>query len=467
MKLDIRWIRDEFPICRQKFPIPGHDAPQPIRYFDHGASTHPPRAVLEAHREFLEKYYANIHRGHHNLSMIASDLFDHVAETVAAFVGADLDKQTVFLTTNTTSALDLAAYAVSQREGVVLTTVLEHHSNDLPFRRRGETVSVEMTPEGALDLDDLAAKLATRPVKLVTVTAASNVTGWMPDIHRIARMAHEHGAQICVDGAQALAHHRVDLQSFGHPEHLDFFAAAGHKAYAPFGSAFLVAPKAAMDELEPYRPGGGTVMAVTDDDAVWTTGADRHLGGTPNIPGAIAMAKALDFLRDVGLDSIREHEIELTKRAMKGLTALDGVDVYGPLDPEQRLGVISFNLDGIHHDLASTILNNEGAIATRNGCFCAHPYLHRLLGVQDVDHLVEALRRGDDTDLPGAVRVSMGIFNTSEEVDFMLEWVERIRDRKWTGQYDLEKRDYCKPVFFEFQGQTGVSGAAGHASPPV
>lgn len=467
MKLDIRWIRDEFPICTQKFPIPGEDAPQPLRYFDHGASTHPPRLVLEAHREFLERYYANIHRGHHNLSMIASDLFDRVTETVARYVKADLDKQTVFLLTNTTGALDLASYAMSHEEGVVLTTVLEHHSNDLPHRSRGKTVMVGMNDDGSLDMEDLKRKLDQYPVKLVSVTAASNVTGWMPPIHEIARLAHAKGARICVDGAQMLAHHEIDLKPNDPEQCIDFFAAAGHKAYAPFGSAFLVAPREFMDSLPPYRPGGGAVVAVTENDVVWTTGADRHLGGTPNIPGAIAMAKALDFLSDIGLPAIRHHEIELTRQAMEGLAAIDGVEVYGPADPEKRLGVVSFNIDGVHHDLASAILNNEGAIATRNGCFCAHPYLHLLLRVGDVTDLVDRLRAGEDAEIPGAVRVSMGVYNTENEVDYMLRWVRRLRDRKWSGTYDLEKRDYCKEVYFEFQGIRGVSGSSGHGAAHV
>ncbi|MFN8177734.1 MAG: aminotransferase class V-fold PLP-dependent enzyme [bacterium] len=464
MKLDIRWIRDEFPICRAKFEIPGFDSLQPLRYFDHGASTHPPRVVLDTHREFLEKYYANIHRGHHNLSMIASDLFDRVHETVARYLGADLSSQTVFLTTNTTAALDLAAWAASHEPGVVLTTVLEHHSNDLPHRAYGKTVSAGMRPDGSLDLEDLERKLASHPVKLVAITAASNVTGWMPPVHQIARLAHARGAKILVDGAQILAHAPFDLRPSGDPEHIDFFAAAGHKAYAPFGSAFLVAPRDFMDALPPYLPGGGTVLAVTDDDVVWAKGNDRQLGGTPNIPGAIAMSRALEFLQSIGLAEIRAHEIELTRQVMEGLAAIEGVTVYGPPDPEARLGVVSFNIEGVHHDLAAAILNNEGAIATRNGCFCAHPYLHRLLGVGDVRELVDHLRRGEDTELPGAVRMSLGAFNTAEEVDWLLAWVRRLHERTWTGRYDLEKRDYCKPVFFEFQGQSGVSGKSGHAA---
>jgi selenocysteine lyase/cysteine desulfurase len=248
------------------------------------------------------------------------------------------------------------------------------------------------------------------------------------------------------------------VRPFDDPEHIDFFAAAGHKSYAPFGSAFLVAPKDYMDSIPPYRPGGGAVLAVTDRDVVWTTGQDRHLGGTPNIPGAIAMAKALQFLKDIGLEAIREHELELTKQALAGFAELDGVKVFGPPDPEARLGVISFEIEGVHHDLAAAILNNEGAIATRNGCFCAHPYLHELLEIKDVEGLVAALRRGEETELPGAVRMSMGLFNTSDEVEYALGWVRRIRDRKWTGKYDLEKRDYCRPVFFELHGETGTSG---------
>jgi cysteine desulfurase/selenocysteine lyase len=452
VKFDIRYIRDEFPICRQRLQIPGHDAPQPIRYFDHGASTHPPRVVIETHREFVERYYSNIHRGHHSLSMIASNLFDRVAEMVASFVGADLDRQTVFLTTNTTAALDLAAHAVAPEEGIVLTTVLEHHSNDLPFRKRGKTVMVGMTEEGALDMRDLAAKLEQHKVKLVTVTGASNVTGWMPDIHEIARLAHAHGAKICVDAAQLLAHKRIDVRASNDPAHLDFLAAAGHKAYAPFGCAFLLAPKDLMNDAPPYLPGGGTVVAVTEREVLYTDGADRHLGGTPNIPGAIAMAKSLEFLDDIGLDEIREHELALTHQLLSGLREIEGVNVYGPPNPAERLGVVSFNIEEVHHDLVAVVLDSEAAIATRNGCFCAHPYLHRLLKMQNVDDLVARLRRGEETELPGAVRVSLGLINTEEEIDYVVKWIGKVSRREWTGTYDLKIRDYCKPVYFDLSG---------------
>jgi selenocysteine lyase/cysteine desulfurase len=209
------------------------------------------------------------------------------------------------------------------------------------------------------------------------------------------------------------------------------------------------------------------VLAVTEDEAIFATGPDRHQGGTPNIPGAIAMAKALRFLQDIGMDAVRHHEMELTKLLLDGLATIEGVEVYGPKDPQSRLGVVSFNIEGIHHDLAAAILNNEAVIATRNGCFCAHPYLHLLLRVGNVDRLVNDLKAGKDTELPGAVRATIGLFNTAEEVQYLVEWVRKLARREWTGRYDLEKRDYCKPVFFEFDGESGISGASEHATARV
>jgi selenocysteine lyase/cysteine desulfurase len=146
---------------------------------------------------------------------------------------------------------------------------------------------------------------------------------------------------------------------------------------------------------------------------------------------------------------------------------MDGITVYGPPRAEERLGVVSFNVEGVHHDLAAAVLNNEAAIATRNGCFCAHPYLHLLLGMGGVDDLVDRLRAGEDTELPGAVRATIGLFNTSEEVEYLLKWIERVRDQRWSGEYDLEKRDYCKPVFFEFQGEVGTSGSSDTVQAPA
>jgi selenocysteine lyase/cysteine desulfurase len=281
----------------------------------------------------------------------------------------------------------------------------------------------------------------------VAVTGASNVTGYLPDIHRIARMAHRHGARILVDAAQLLAHQRIDVRPPEDPGHLDFLAAAGHKAYAPFGSSFLFAPRDLCDAAPPYIPAGGTVVWVTEDDALYAKSPDRHEGGTPNIAGAIALAASLRFLEEAGLAAIREHERVLTERALTGLLALEGVKVLGDPDPTHRLGVLSFTIEGVPHELVATILNREAAIAVRNGCFCAHPYLHRLLGIEDTSDLRRRLEAGEEVELPGAVRPTLGIYNTEQEVEELLRMVRLIRDRKWIGDYGkIESTVACKEV---------------------
>lgn len=441
-------IRDEFPITRQKFPVMGGVEEKPLIYLDHGASTHPPQRVIDAHCTFVEKYYSNIHRGNHNLSMIATDMFDRVEEVILNFINGDQETNTAVLTTNTTCALDLAAYVMSGIEGITLTTLMEHHSNFLPHEKYGKVEVIGLNPDGSLDMEDLKDKLDRLPVKLVAVTGASNVTGFMPDIHEIARLAHSAGAKILIDGAQLLAHHNIDVLPDEDPGHLDFFAAAGHKAYAPFGSAFLFGPRVLFDSVEPYIPGGGTVQFVTSRMHIWAKSPDRHQAGTPNIPGAIAMGESLKFLSEVGLDKIREHEKFLYKYMLDGLQAIDGVRVYGPKDPDRCIGVITFNITDIPNELVAAILNYEAAIATRNGCFCAHPYIQYLLSIEDPEECWGKFNRGDNLFLMGAVRATIGIYNEKEEIDELLRMVKVIRDRKWKGDYDLKEASMCQPIRF-------------------
>lgn len=344
---------------------------------DHGASTHPPAVVLDTYKDFLEKSYANVHRGRHFLSEMATDRFEDVPDQILR----------------------------------------------------------------------LEAKLREHQVKLVAVTGASNVTGYLPDIHRVARLAHGHGARILVDGAQMLAHAPIDVRPEGHPEHIDFFAGAGHKAYAPFGSSFLFGPRDVFDEAPPYIPAGGTVIYVTEDEAFYKRSPERHEGGTPNIAGAVAFAAALRYLEKIGMDEVRAHERVLVARAMDGLAKLDGVTVLGHPDPAKRIGAVALEIEGVPHEVAATILNREAAIAVRNGCFCAHTYLHRLLHLEDTEELRRRLVAGEDVDLPGAVRPSFGIFNTEEEVDEMVRMIEVIRDRAWKGEYgEIPGAAACKEL---------------------
>jgi selenocysteine lyase/cysteine desulfurase len=290
-------------------------------------------------------------------------------------------------------------------------------------------------PDGALDYADLERRLARERVKLVAVTGASNVTGYIVDIHRIARLAHAHGARILVDAAQLLAHAKIDVRDEADPEHIDFLAAAGHKAYAPFGSSFLHAPRDLCDAAPPYIPAGGTVVWVTEDDVIFHRSPERHEGGTPNIAGAIALGVSLRYLSSIGMAAIREHEQALTAHAMRGLASIPGVRLLGHPDPALRLGVLSMTIEDVPHELAATILNQEAAIAVRNGCFCAHPYLHRLLGLIDTSELRRQLEAGQEVALPGAVRPTIGLFNTEEEVDRLIAMIRRISERKWKGDY--------------------------------
>jgi selenocysteine lyase/cysteine desulfurase/glyoxylase-like metal-dependent hydrolase (beta-lactamase superfamily II)/rhodanese-related sulfurtransferase len=428
---DWRSIREDFAIAARRLAV-GGAAERALVYMDHAASTHPPQAVLRAYVEFLENEYANVHRGSYLLARQSTMRFEDAYRVCAEFIGGNLDDSCVVFTSNTTGALDLVAHLVSGRPGKVLVSDLEHHSNDLPYRRRNTVVRVNITPEGRLDLDDYQRKLRSNDVKLVAVTGAANVTGWMPDIHLLARLAHDSGALIAVDGAQLLAHAPVDVKAIDDPEHIDFFAAAGHKAYAPFGAGFLYGPRSVMDEAPAYIPGGGTAANVTPTGVEYLRAPDRHQGGTPNIPGVIAMASALRFLQGVGMQRVREHEMALLQRAWSGLQALGGITIYGPPDPRERVGIVPFNVAGINDMLGAAVFGEEGAIAVRNGRFCAHVHADKLLKAQG-GYTVE----GDHA--PGAIRASIGLYNTEAEIDWFVESCRRVRDRQWKGRYRVRK----------------------------
>jgi selenocysteine lyase/cysteine desulfurase len=444
---DVRRIREQFPITRQRFEVLGLMEPKPLIYMDHGASTHPPRPVLETYKDFLEHSYANVHRGRHYLSQMATDRFEHVSDDILRFIGGTRDRNTVILCGNTTQALDLAAHVMAHREGITLVSLMEHHSNDLPHRARGAVVHFGVRDDGTIDYDDLESKLGRHRVKLVAVTGASNVTGYLPDLDRVARSTHAHGALLLVDAAQLLAHAPIDVRPNHDPGHIDFLAGAGHKAYAPFGSSFLFGPTAALDEAPPYIPAGGTVLYVTEDEAYYKKSPDRHEGGTPNIAGAVALGAALRFLEEVGMAEVRAHERALVARAMGALAGIEGVRVLGHPDPGRRIGALSLTIEGVPHELAASILNREAAIAVRNGCFCAHPYLHRLLGLEDTTELRRRLVAGEEVELPGAVRPSLGIFNDEEEVDELVRMIRVIRDRAWAGVYgEIPGAAACKEL---------------------
>lgn len=436
-------IRAEFAIVNRRVPVHG-SGERTLVYLDHAASTHAPTSVLNAYVEFMEREYANIHRGTHLLSRKATERFEEAYYVVADYLGGELRRGAVCFTSNTTHAIDLCAHIMAERPGKVITTEMEHHSNELPHRRRGPILRARVDENGELDLDHMRDLLRRNEVKLVCVTAGSNVTGVMPPIHEVARLAHENGALILVDAAQALARMEIRVKDPDDPEHLDFVAGAGHKAYAPMGAGFLYGPRVLMTEAPPYIPGGGTAANVTPMTAEYMAAPDRHHAGTPNIAGVVAMSRALLFLQQIGLREIREHELLLTKRVLDGFARLGGITVYGPRQAERRLGVVSFNVDGQSDLLTAAVLSEEGAIAVRNGRFCSHIYIERLLTghAKLLREQMVPMSADGGTAAPalptGAVRASVGLYNDESDVDRLVEYVQRVRDRKWTGRYKVK-----------------------------
>ncbi|MEA3166183.1 MAG: cysteine desulfurase / selenocysteine lyase [Thermoplasmata archaeon] len=433
MVFDVRRVRRQFPILRRR--IRGPDGKKRrLVYLDHGASTHAPQPVLDAVTDFLSNHYANVHRGHHTLSQESSEAFDQAALTLGRFIGADPQTQPICLTGNTTQALDLAAHLMADVKGATLVTQAEHHSNDLPHRRRGKVLRAPVDGEGTLLLDEVERLLgmSKTPVKLLAVTGASNVTGVMPPVHKLARLAHDAGARILVDAAQLYAHAPIDARTPGHPEHLDFIAAAGHKAYAPLGSAFLAAPAELVDEAPPHVTGGGTVEWVTETGVQHKAGPERHHGGTPNVVGAVAFAASTRFLEGIGMENVRAHERDLVRHTLRrfGELAEDhGVQLLGPRSESaatSKVGVFAFLVPGLHHGEASKLLDARHAIATRNGCFCAQPLLNQLMGLGPQPAWTRAFDRGEDVEVPGAVRASLGIYNTEDEVDLLAAAVAEL-----------------------------------------
>jgi len=417
-----------------------------VRYvnFDNAASTPTLEPVLAAMNEFME-WYSNIHRGTGFKSQLSTHFFDLARQIVARFFNVDTKDHLVIFGKNGTEAINKLAHRLPlPEECIILVSKMEHHSNDLPWRFRKPVVHVNVDEQGRLDYQDYLRKLKKYDGKigLVAITGASNVTGYINDIYTIAEQAHRYGAKIMVDAAQLAPHRSIDIKPADHPQHIDFLAFSAHKIYAPFGLGVLVADKDTFIDGDPDMVGGGTVALVSEDHAYWTDAPEKEEAGTPNVAGTIALAKALNLIMDIGMDQIALHEAELTRYALSRLKKIPGIVIYGSVDEEDtmnRLGVISFNVLGKPHALVSAILNYEGGIGVRNGCFCAHPYVKCLLGVtmEETKVLEERILHHDRSTIPGAVRMSFGMYNKTEEIDTMMEVLERIARNDYKGEYKL------------------------------
>ena len=429
----------------------------PYINLDNAASTPPFREVVDAVHHFLP-YYSSVHRGTGFKSRLSTMAYDEAHDVVRRFVGADARDSTVIFVKNTTEALNKLARRYPLPKGsVVLSTVMEHHSNDLPWRGRAEVVRAKVTPEGRLDetdVDRLLAEYGER-IALMTVSGASNVTGFIQPIHRLARKAHAVGARIVVDAAQLAAHRPIDVKAADSPEHLDYVVLSAHKMYAPFGTGALIGCRDTFEHGAPEHSGGGTVDIVTATEVSWAALPDREEAGTPNVVGAVAMAVAARTLMDAGMETVVRHEDALAAYAFEHVRSVPGVTVYGGDSggtDNDRLGVVAFNVGTLPHALVAAMLGYEGGIGVRSGCFCAQQYVSLLLGIESSERAGWRGRRGGAHRFtrPGMVRVSLGLYNTRDDIDALVAMLQRIAAGDCRAQYDrvAETGDY-KPEGYE------------------
>jgi len=401
------------------------------------------KAVQQAVDHFLT-FYSSVHRGTGFKSQLSTQAYERSRQVVMEFVCANPAEHTCIFVKNTTEAVNKLArrFPFVEQRPVVLTSAMEHHSNDLPWRAMAETVHVPLTVEGRLDeaaFDRLLTEYRSR-VALVAITGASNVTGFINPVHRLAEKAHAAGAYIFVDCAQLAPHRSLDMRPLADPQHLDFIAISGHKLYAPFGSGALVGRRDVFEQGEPDQRGGGTVDIVTLDDVVWAGPPDRDEAGSPNTVGAIALAAAIRQFQMVSMAQVAAHEAELTAYALTRLPEVPGLRIYGDTNPSQaasRLGVIPLKLEHVPHFLTASVLGHEFGIGVRSGCFCAHPYILHLLGLSQEEARVvrQRMLAHDKSEMPGLLRASFGLYNTLDEVDCFVEALQRISRGEYRGQY--------------------------------
>ena len=425
-------------------------------FLDNGAST----PVLEDVRTTVDKfmsYYGSVHRGSGFKSQLSSWLLDEARATVLNFAGADPTSYTAVFTKNATESLNRLSQLFAFEPGdVVLISAMEHHSNDLPWRARAAVDHVAVTALGELDMDDLRAKLRKHgsKVRLVSITGASNVTGFVNPIHEIARLAHAHGALIAVDAAQLAPHRKIHMAGTDEASRIDFLAISAHKMYAPYGSGALIAPIAFLEQADPDMRGGGAVRVVTRDEVYLSPAPDRVEPGSPNTVGAIAMSRAMKILDRLGMDQVDQHERQLTTYALNLLREVPGLKLYGSTDPARtadRLGVIPINMGDMPHELLAAILSYESGIGVRAGCFCAHPYVIELLGY-DAAHVAQMRDRilsGDRTGVPGMVRVSFGVYNSKADVDALVAALHRVARGEYAPGYveDVHSGRFSHPGY--------------------
>jgi cysteine desulfurase/selenocysteine lyase len=397
-------LRDQFPALHQD--VGG----KPLVYLDSAATSQKPRSVIAALSKYYEQDNANVHRGIHELSRRATVAYEEARAKLAKFIGAAEPEELVW-TRGTTEAINLVAGSwglANVKEGdEILLSTMEHHSNIIPWQmlahRTGARLRyIEMDDQGRLVLDDLS-DLLTERTRIVAISHISNALGTINPVRDIVDRAKAAGARVLVDGAQAVPHRRVDVQDLG----CDFYTFSGHKMCGPTGTGALWARRELLESMPPYQGGGEMIRVVGREASTWAEIPHKFEAGTPNIAGAITLGVAADFLDEVGFDAIAEHERNVLAYALERLGELDGIQIYGPTDPNERSGVISFNMGDAHpHDI-STILDSEG-VAIRAGHHCAQLVMQHF-GVS------------------ATARASFYLYNTTDDVDRLIDGLVSVQ----------------------------------------
>jgi selenocysteine lyase/cysteine desulfurase len=390
---------------------------------DAAASTSALAAVASMVHDFVP-WYSSVHRGAGYKSRVTTEAYEQARAAMLRFAQRPADGSDIaIICRNTTEAINQLAYRLRLApDDVVVTTVVEHHANLLPWARACRRRFVECARDGTFGLDDVVTALDASPrPKLLAITGASNVTGWMPPIEEITDAAHERNIPVFLDAAQLAPHRRI-------PSTVDFVAWSGHKMYAPFGAGALVGPRSAFTDGDPFLAGGGAVDLVDLDEVIWTDPPEREEAGSPNVLGAIALHAAIDEFDLIGWSRIVRHDAEMAQLLRSGLAAIAGVRLLGPDLDQSTLPVATFTVDGMHHSLVAARLSAEFGIGVRHGCFCAHPYLVRLLGLSDaeIDEYRAAVVRGDRREVPGGVRASACLSTSTADVERLVEAVTAI-----------------------------------------
>lgn len=396
--------------------------------FDNAATTPPMRSSIDYIRE-ISNVYASIGRGTGQKAEISTRLYQESRNFLLDFFNVrNKDNYVVIYVNNTTEGINRLANVLPKiKDEVVITSRMEHHSNDLPWRKRGNVDYIEVDERGRLKIEELENTLKKNngKVKYVSLTGASNVTGYINDIHYIAKVVHSYGAKLIVDGAQLVAHKQIDMSGKNKEEQIDFLVFSSHKIYSPFGIGVIIGLKDDLERGNPDYVGGGTVELVEDDNVVYLSPPDKNEAGTPNFLGVMALINSLAVINTIGYDYIEEQERFLLKKIVNGLKNMPGIINYGDTENiDDRLGIITFNVKGMYHRDVAQILAKKKGISVRHGWFCAHPYCRRLMNVTEEE--AREFLENPNKKMLGMVRVSFGIYNSEEEVETFLNVIDDI-----------------------------------------